>query len=181
MLKNESQAGTTADSSRTDEIKNNQPALQQANVVGSPFLSRMKCFNKVKRQWVENFILSNEGRVYEASSIGEPEDFDKHVKENAYLDDLDLTDITTDAVILRYIGSNDKNSSEIYEGHILEYFVNPYLTPSEAQEFIDRNEKPKKIRVLTVIKNVFIQNIDFSTATIIGNVFENTELLEGIK
>lgn len=158
------------------------PTIANALVVGSPFLSRMKCFNKVKRKWVENFILSNEGKIYETSSIGEPENFDKHIKENAYLDDLDLTDITTEALILRYIGSNDKNGNEIYEGNIIEYFINPYLTPSEAQELVDKNEKPEKIRIRTVVKNVFIQDIDFSMATIIGNIFENPELLlEGVQ
>ena len=67
-------------------------------------------------------------------------------------------------VIQQYIGSNDKNGNEIYEGDILKLHNGQLHTV----EFIEENNE-------TEMSGYFFSNFG---SEIIGNIFQNPELLE---
>jgi len=81
-----------------------------------------------------------------------------------------------DYILLQYTGLKDKNGKEIYEGDIVRFFDIPY-----GQDDVDFIED---IVVVQFEKGRFHKADrcwrDFKNAgEVIGNIYENTELLEG--
>ncbi len=86
-----------------------------------------------------------------------------------------------DADILQYTGVKDKNRKEIYEGDILErYGYWPIRIESDKGCLMVRDLD--EVRYNNLILNVPICNFEsINDWKVIGNIYENPELLEGEK
>lgn len=85
-----------------------------------------------------------------------------------------LTDIDKDSIIMQYTGLLDKNGEEIYEGDIIEYPINqyPFDTFKKFRELVEW----KSDSVSCGFKTLY-----FPKCEIIGNFYQNPELLEAVK
>lgn len=84
--------------------------------------------------------------------------------------------------ILQYIGLKDKNGTEIYEGDIVENaskdlkFQVVYEAPSFNRKWIDGTSKRYREHLTEPLAwNTYM------ICEVIGNIYENPELLEGLK
>jgi len=71
-------------------------------------------------------------------------------------------------ILMQYTGLKDKNGKEIYEGDILKKITSHYATPPSYEEFITVSWCPK-------ISGWNIRKTNLKQ--IIGNIYENSELL----
>ena len=93
-------------------------------------------------------------------------------------DDLDERAEGIDAEIMQYTGLKDKNSKEIYEGDILGYKTLAHnrtwncIVSFEDGSFIYREPSPWDKY------SIILRGDEMSSAEVIGNIYENPELLE---
>ena len=76
--------------------------------------------------------------------------------------------------LLQYTGFKDRNDKEIYEGHIVRSFV---PNRDESGAIIDYNDE---ITVFRDIRTAPEQFVFLTEPQIIGNIFENPELMEKV-
>lgn len=143
----------------------------------------IKVWHKTKKVWIENFIVSQSGKVYETSQVGDSVSFDKLHLESGYFDNLAVEDITDTVEISRFIGRVDKDEVKIYSGSIIEHYASLCFTPSEVEEL--NGEFPKtKITDVVNIPYCYLEEANsmfqfsFKDSKVIGNIFENPELLK---
>lgn len=76
-------------------------------------------------------------------------------------------DFTEDIIPLQYIGINDANNKEIYEGDILKRFGNYYIVVYEGMGY----------RMIWTEEDMVNRYPD-EKCEVIGNIYENPELVE---
>ena len=79
------------------------------------------------------------------------------------------------AILMQYIGLKDKNSKEICEGDILTGRQNPIIVEWKGPEFSFKYKNPEKGHW---VKHYYCGWGDIYEPEIIGNIYENPELLE---
>lgn len=81
-------------------------------------------------------------------------------------------------ILLQDTGLKDKNGKEIWTGDIIEVTKNVFVENTIVNHHYSKFEY-KKTRIVVEIDTYFnIENIDFKNTEIIGNIYENPELLE---
>lgn len=56
---------------------------------------KLRCYSNMTRQWIEHFIISPNGKIYETSVLGDTMDIDEYKSIHpAYNDELILNEIT---------------------------------------------------------------------------------------
>ena len=90
---------------------------------------------------------------------------------------------TTAAILMQYTGLQDKNSIDIYEGDIVIKGINmmQYNLPNEYQEIIFEKgcfvgKQQKAVGYLKFVLSAYLP----SEIEIVGNIYENPELLKEI-
>jgi hypothetical protein len=57
-------------------------------------LFKIKAFHNIEKKWIDSFIVSNNGRIYRCSELGDDINIDDHLSKSTYNDDLIFEDIT---------------------------------------------------------------------------------------
>ena len=96
-----------------------------------------------------------------------------YIWKNGYGEYLEQSEIE----LSQYTGLKDSSGREIYEGDILEYKIQCHYTPSEYEEMKKDGKVPEVITATIEVKIPHIYDMD-QDAEIIGNIYENPELLK---
>ena len=102
---------------------------------------------------------------------------DQVFKKNSNYDDyedFEYNDITDKVEVMQFTGLHDKNGKEIYEGDILQIDI--------ERAWVMWNEKYGYFELVPIgdyyfDSDVIGQAIEYTDATVIGNIYENEELL----
>lgn len=89
-----------------------------------------------------------------------------------------------DVKLMQSTGLKDKNDKEIYEGDIIKYKRYNYgFTYTDAVGYgtIGLIKNNDKIGLISTFAGMSIENIDLSSVKVVGNIYENPELLGGTK
>ncbi|WP_299085971.1 YopX family protein [uncultured Campylobacter sp.] len=120
-------------------------------------------------------LLKADGRIYEVLSVDflnkEATLWDKEtgVSFEADFDEIEL---------IQYIGINDKNGVEIYEGYIIEFLENESGETWTAKIVFEN----LAFKALDVEDECYEYDFnDLTDIEVIGNIYENPELLKDIK
>ena len=119
---------------------------------------KFRAWDKENKRWIKCFYPLTGGIETEMSIIGVQGDEDEDLM---YPDDVDL---------IWYTGLKDKNGKEIYEGDIIKPYFDKWVKATKV-EYIDGGFFPFVIKDWECTENA-------SECEVIGNVFENPELLE---
>jgi uncharacterized phage protein (TIGR01671 family) len=90
--------------------------------------------------------------------------------------------------LMQYTGLKDKNGREIYKGDILKtdrgnYFVKevlPFIELVGYDEWSDPGDEPEEYHNGDYYQGSNIQSHSWNEFVVIGNVYENPELLKGV-
>lgn len=83
--------------------------------------------------------------------------------------------VVPDVVVQQFTGLYDKNGREIYEGDIISY--TQHLFNTDPDKFLTQKKEVKWDELLGKW-NVYETNAGESDIVVIGNIFENTELIK---
>ena len=116
-------------------------------------------------------------RVYDKDKVGEWDYFDLTEMDDTYMRTINLK-----CPIMQYTGQKDKNGKEIYEGDIVEpipnggrWKMNPYVVKNCNGEY---NLPKLDISVWGMDEPPTRTDYEYK---VIGNIYENPELIEGGK
>lgn len=158
-----------------NNIQNSNSELSADNgtkptVVGNPSLSqreiKFRLYDKLKKEIVfDDFHVFGEVTLFNAIGAYAYETKGEKSSLERY----------NDFEIMQYTGLKDKNGKDIYEGDVLKY-INPYSSDDNDLFFVsffegafvsdDNKEKLSEVN---------------EVSEIVGNVFENPELLESVQ
>lgn len=93
-----------------------------------------------------------------------------------YFEDGVVPNYPKDGVVLQYTGLKDKNDKEIYEGYILKRHLRPINEPSYKATY---EVKSLDYYILNGENDARFRPDMWGLCEIIGNIYENPELLEG--
>ena len=82
------------------------------------------------------------------------------------------------ATVMEYTGLKDKNGKEIYEGDIIKYYSYT-LTENVTCKIEWTNQHITYAAIDKLDNKYFLEAIDQKRLKVIGNIYENPELLEG--
>lgn len=82
----------------------------------------------------------------------------------------------TNVILLQFTGLTDKNGKEIYEGDIIK--SKHYLPDENGRYSFPSNENNSEIRLSIVTWNENAARFDNTLGEVIGNIYENPELLK---
>jgi len=125
---------------------------------------KFRAWCKIEKKWIQGFNLVNyhsyfnnglNQSIYRYNSVWEDGEFE----------------------LIQYIGLKDKNGKEIYEGDIVYMKSIPKLSIG-AIEFNDSSFMCKNPKDNLRLYEVFCCDFDLSEIEIIGNIYENSELLK---
>ena len=74
--------------------------------------------------------------------------------------------------VMQYTGLTDKNGVEIYEGDVVEWYIREY----KCIAVISYSNGYYKAESIT--NNYFIEPVDYKLCEVVGNIYENKELLD---
>ena len=161
------------------------PTIANTNVVGSPSLSdsdiKFRIWDSLKKEmFFEGFHVFGEVTMFDAIGSYAFETKGERASIERY----------NDFYIMQFTGCKDKNGKDIYEGDFLKCrFVN------YAYDEIDNPKEPKWIEKVSYVirqnRGWWVKGEGFGwegedlwnweLAEVIGNVFSNPELLEGVQ
>nr|WP_289038236.1 YopX family protein [uncultured Allobacillus sp.] len=85
--------------------------------------------------------------------------------------------------LMQYTGLKDKNGTEIYEGDVITYPDATNVGEGDWWEFVNKGivkyDEHSISYYFTKRDSVDMEDIDFDEIEVIGNIYENPELLEG--
>lgn len=90
----------------------------------------------------------------------------------------------SDFILMQSTGLKDKNDEEIYEGDIIKYKRYNYgftYTAAVGYGTVGLIKHNDKIGLISTFAGMSIENIDLSSVKVVGNIYENPELLGGTK
>lgn len=136
---------------------------------------KFRAWDKTESQWIE----INKMGFLENGEAWYVEDYEKN--EPPYFTD------RNDWELMQYTGLNDKNGREIYEGDVLEYSKEQTLlvhynenTASFSANYILHRDEYGELKGGWIGSAPFDKrNIENSEMRVIGNAFENPDLLKG--
>lgn len=182
MLNKEQSAGTIAEQGTNADDMHVSPAIGNTTVVGSPSLSK----REIKfRAWDKKCMSMHKVRNIEFL-LGSITCFG-----SKFLDcDFNLSG--SEAVLMQYIGKKDIHKKDIYEGDIVKWGHEKGGEESPVRIAVVRLDPDIQFHIVNYRMNFLGQNKVFHyggfiyTATekwleVIGNVFENPELLEAVQ
>lgn len=83
-------------------------------------------------------------------------------------------------IVMQSTGLKDKNDKEIYEGDIIKYKRYNYgftYTDTVGYGTVGLIKNNDKIGLISTFAGMSIENIDLSSVKVVGNIYENPELL----
>lgn len=95
--------------------------------------------------------------------------------KNIPLEEMSLLKVNPGAIVMQYTGLKDKTDKEIYEGDIVEYITD--LSKSKGRTVIKDCDLIEGFREFQY-DEYSNYNVNRESVKIIGNIYENPELLE---
>lgn len=120
---------------------------------------------KIKRTKQERGEIMREIRFRAWNKYSKTMYYTLDVGVEGNMDLLDFSGIGDSYELMQYTGLKDKNGKEIWEGDIVKYWLFPEATPTQW---------------VIKIPNIYLsmQNTEVGQIEIIGNIYENPELLK---
>lgn len=118
---------------------------------------KFRVYNKKAKQWVH-------GPNYEVNLFGEM------ILLGGFMQKISIEDLN-ECVPLQYTGLNDKNGKEIYEGDIIQFERWPITQPIKGTVIFYETE----YRIHSSTDSMYY-NLS-NTVEVVGNIFDNPELL----
>lgn len=86
-----------------------------------------------------------------------------------------------DIIIMQYTGFKDKDGKEIYEGDVVKYYNNLYQVKRATLGFCISRIHPNKFELELIANTDKKPEMIKESLEIVGNIYENPELLESSK
>lgn len=123
---------------------------------------KFRVWDKERETFLNNVFINSDGKLYE---------FSKDTMFGTAISFLD----SENKKILQYTGLHDKNGKEIFEGDIIKIKDETYrITWNGCFSSFDMTNIAKAKQY----KDLYILNKNFEKSEIVGNIYQNRELLE---
>ncbi len=142
-------------------------------------------------EWVEGDLFHNDNSYYPMTLIGS-----LVLSRNKYTDEIDIDGyglIEVDPeTVCQYTGLKDMNGKKIFEGDILKGYVYPFFCDGEHNyyaEVVWFDDSPafgiytfknplSAVRGISAGNTEYLEEFESNSWEVIGNIFDNPELLE---